>query len=63
MYCHRKSKNDMRSSLPILQVFNAWGKKKGVDSKLYRFLNPDGGRIKPEQTPAEVNISTLSHSQ
>ena len=38
----------------LLQVFNAWAKKKGVNMEQYRFLNPDGNRVNPTDTPAFV---------
>lgn len=46
----------VKSHTPFQKVFNAWGKKKGVDSKLYRFLGPEGERIQPPQTPFEVGV-------
>lgn len=46
----------VKTHTPFQKVFNAWGKKKGVDSKLYRFLGPEGGRIKPEDNPSQVGI-------
>jgi len=46
----------VKSHTPFQKVFNAWGKKKGVDSKLYRFLDPEGRRIKPEESPAQVGV-------
>lgn len=42
-----------RPALHTVQVFNAWGKKKGVNAELYRFLS-EGVRVQPEQTPEQV---------